>query len=278
MKKKFSLLAGGAVAVAGFAQTIHAQNITESTTAVTAWSGTPVFETGSTPTVGNGGTTNDNDSWGANGTAGEGVNGQGSLGEAFIATASGTLSTAQLVMAGSSGTFNVELYDLGAPQSGFQVATGGSPAQIQQVNTLGTAPAAGSAGTYNGGTNLLTAGDQITFGGTATDTLMLLSFGGTDSNVQLVAGELYMLALDPTNNLTASGIWWQRGGLTAVAGADNQAEGLNEDGVDGVQNFEGKSTVRDFDLAITEVPEPASASVVALGAVGLFTRRRNKTA
>jgi hypothetical protein len=190
-------------------------------------------------------------------------------------------------MAGSSGTFNVELYDLGTPQSGFQVAPGGSPAQIQQINTLGSAVVAGSGGTYTGGPNLLAGNstnglDNFTFAGTASETVMTLTFGGTDSAVSLVAGELYALAIDPVgNNITGpySSIWWQRGGLTTVSGADNQAEGLNEDGVDGMQVFEGKSTVRDFDLAITEVvPEPASISLVALGAVGLFSRRRNKTA
>src|ERR1700678_2611308 len=64
---------------------------------VSAWTGTPVFETGPAPTTGSGGTSNDNDNWGGNA---DGTAGFGAIGESFEVTSAGTLSTAQLILTG----------------------------------------------------------------------------------------------------------------------------------------------------------------------------------
>ena len=66
-------------------------------------------------------------------------------------------------------------------------------------------------------------------------TLQMMTFGGADANVQLVAGELYLLSLDPTAN--ADGTWWVRGGVPTTG----PGKGHNADGVNGMQNFEGKT-------------------------------------
>jgi hypothetical protein len=251
--------------------TAQAQNIVGSTSSTSAWLGSPVYQTGAGPNTDSGGTTQDNDSWGgnANGTAGFGA-----LGQAFEVTTSGTLGSVELSLSGSPMVFNVELYNLGPAQTGYQAASG-NPPQITQINTLGSPVTAGSAGTYNGGPDLLAAGDQFTFAGVMSgNTLETLTFGGADSSVSLIAGDIYVLSLDPTNN--ADNTWWQRGGLPASA--YNTGEGLNADGVDGMQAFEGKSSVRDFDLAVTEVvPEPATMALFGLGTVvGTFVLRRRK--
>jgi hypothetical protein len=59
--------------------------------------------------------------------------------------------------------------------------------------------------------------------------------------------------------------------------AYNTGEAMNEDGVAQMQNFENKSSVRDFDTAVV-VPEPATLGLLAVGAVGLMARRRAKKA
>jgi hypothetical protein len=240
-----------------------------------AWNvnGTTVFETGATPTGGSGGVSTDNDSWGGNAN---GANGYGALGMCFTVTQSGVLSTAQVVFTGNTATFNVELYDLGPTPAGYQtgVATPYYPA-VKQINALTTPVAASSGGlpspgyTLNGGLNLL-ASSSFTYTAVAGTDLVTLPFTG--SPVNLVTGELYLLSLDPTAN--ADSTWWTRGGLPVSA--YNTGEGVNADGVDGMQAFEGKTTsVRDMDLAITEaVPEPSTIALGVIGASSLLLRRR----
>lgn len=256
--KRIVLTAVAAVAAVGMSRTVQAQNIVGSTTGTTSWSGTPVFATGTTPVTNSGGTTNDNDSWGGNSN---GSNGFGALAETFEVTQSGILSTAQMTMAGGSATFNVELYDLGPVSNypGYQAASG-NPPTITQLNGVG-------GGTYP---DLLAANDQFTYAGTATDNVEVLTFQNADSAVQLNTGELYLLSLDPTAN--ADTTWWQRGGLPSAA--FNTGEGMNADGVNGLQNFESKTSVRDFDTAITLAPEPAVVSLLGVAALGLISRRR----
>lgn len=233
------------------------------------WTGTPVFQTGATSTSDSGGTTNDNDSWGGDSN---GTGTWGALAETFEVSAAGTLSTAQITMDGGTQQFNVELYDLGPAQAGYQSAPGNAP-QVTQVNDEGGAVVPSTGGTYNGGLNLLASGDNFTYTAVANQALVTLTFTGTDAAVALIPGELYALSLDPTSN--ANGTWWERGGVPVAA--YNTGEGLNEDGVDGQQAFEGKTSVRDFDTAITEVPEPTSLSLIGLGSLGLIARRRTKT-
>jgi hypothetical protein len=249
------------IAAMGLSQPVQAQNITGSTSPISAWLGTPTYETGLAPTTGNGGTSQDNDNWGgnANGTAGFGA-----LGQSFEVSTSGTLQNVQIVMAGSAATFNVELYDLGAyPASGY-------PSVPQQINQLG----------QNGGTgvNLLQPGDSLSYQGAAGQTLQTMTFGGADANVQLVTGELYLLSLDPTAN--ADGTWWVRGGVPSTG----PGMGYNADGVNGLQNFEGKTGtgltgIRDFDTSVTTtaVPEPCTMALLSLGALACASvRRRSK--
>jgi hypothetical protein len=251
-----------ALAGLGLTQAVKASNITATTTAVSGgWiAGQPIaYETGGTPTGGSGGTSQDNDSWGNTGSgAGNGINTFGSLGQAFEASSSGILSSAQIVLAGGPELFNVELYNLGPAPANWPSATTTTP--VPQFNSV-TA-------------NLLASGDQFQFYGTSNNTLDTLTFSGADSNVSLTAGNVYILALDPTNS-SASGVWWQRGGVPVTA--YNTGEGVNIDGVDGYQNFEGKtgsSGIRDMDTAITLVPEPTSIGLLGLASVSLLARRR----
>lgn len=273
MKMKFAALAGAAVAGLGFIQAANAQNIAGSTSSTSSWVGTPVFQTGAGPTTDSGGTTNDNDSWGGNSN---GANGFGALGMLFEVTTSGTLGTAQLGMAGAAATFNVELYNLGTPPSGYQAASG-SPAVVTGISGVGSGFISVNGGAYNAAPDLLQAGDTFTYNGVgAGDDLEVLTFQNADASVPLIAGDLYMLSLDPTAN--ADGTWWQRGGLPAAA--YNTGEGINTDGAGVFQQFESKSSVRDFDLAITEapVPEPATFGLIGIASLGLLARRRRQIA
>lgn len=272
-RRTIAVLASAGVAALGLTRQVQAQitesEVNETAPATTPWNSagqTLVFQTGQFAASDSGGTTNDNDSWGGNAN---GANGFGALAEAFTVTQSGNLASAQLVLAGATETFNVELYDLGAPQAGYQAASG-NPGQIQQINGVGGAVAAGSGGTYNGGPNLLNSGDNFTYNSQPNSSLVTLTFAET---VPLSTGQLYVLSLDPTTN--ADNTWWQRGGLPAAA--YNTGEGLNADGVQGLQTFEGKTSVRDLDSAIT-VPEPASIGVIGFTAAALLARRRRKTA
>ncbi len=257
MQKIIKTLACGAVATLaaiGLSRPVQAQAPATSTSSTNAWLGTPVYQTGPAPTTGSGGTTQDNDSWGgnANGTAGAGA-----LAQAFEVTTSGILSTAELVMSGSPASFNVELYSLG-PASSFSnyPAAPGNPPAITQLNQVG--------GTNS--PNLLTSSAQVSFAGVATgQTLWTLTFGGAgdtaNGDVQLVVGNIYLLSLDPTAN--ADGTWWVRGAVPVAA--YNTGEGFNADGVEGLQCFEGKSSVRDFDLAITEGTAVVTSNATVLG-------------
>lgn len=261
-----------ALAVMGISRLAQAQNIVASGSSsnATSWTGTPVYETGDTPVDQSGGTTNDNDSWGGNAN---GSGGFGALAQMFEVTTPGTLATAQLTMAGATATFNVELYDEGPVPAGYQAASGSTPT-ITQINNVGNVAPSDTPPTITGGTNLLKSGDGFTYTAVAsTNNLETLTFQGADANVQLVTGELYMLSLDPTAN--ADSTWWVRGGLPTAA--YNTGEGLNADGVAGLQDFEGKTSVRDFDLGITEaaVPEPATLGLLGIGCLGLLKRRRS---
>jgi hypothetical protein len=275
--KAFAFGTVATVAAIGLGQTAFGQaagDVSESQGAVgSSWNITPSVSTGPAPTTGNGGTSQDNDSWGgnANGTAGFGA-----LAQTFELSAPGTLSSVQLVLAGSPATFNVELYDLGPyPASGY-------PNTGQQINSIGNN--GGGSGiqnllswTYIPGTYTSTY-DQFTFNGASGQDLVTLSFGNLDGNIQLAAGELYMLSLDPTAN--ADNTWWVRGG-TASTGPYNTGEGYNADGSYGLQNFEGKtggqSGIRDFDLGVDVVPEPSTMALLGMGAFAWsFVRRQTK--
>ncbi len=275
--KSFAIVTLATIATAGLPQNVLGQaagDITETQVAVgSSWGITPSVSTGPAPTTGNGGTSQDNDSWGgnANGTAGSGA-----LAQTFELSSPGTLSSVQLVMSGAPATFNVELYDLGPyPASGY-------PNTGQQINSIGNGGSGGAnllQWTYMPGTYTSTY-DQFAFNGAGSGVqdLVTLTFGNLDGNIQLAAGELYMLSLDPTAN--ADSTWWVRGG-TASTGVYNTGEGYNADGNYGMQNFEGKmggqSGIRDFDFGADTVPEPSTMALLGVGAFAWrFMRRQTR--
>jgi hypothetical protein len=125
--------------------------------------------------------------------------------------------------------------------------------------------------------NLLSTGDTFTLGSSANVSLVTLTFGGADATQVLSPGNVYLLSLDPTS--AAGGTtFWLRGGFTDAA--YNTGEGMNTDSSSNAlayQNFEGKTTIRDFDTAVTEVPEPSSLAVISVGALlGTSRVRRRK--
>jgi len=251
------------------ATSVQAQNIVGSTSSTSSWLGAPVYQTGLAPTTDSGGTSQDNDNWGGNAN---GTDTFGALGQAFVVTTSGTLQNVQLVLAGAAATFNVELYNMGAAPASWPSATVGGAATITQYNNLGGTTGSFSGSTGTGGLNLLQAGDQFTYNGASGQTLQTLTFQNLDAGVSLIAGNVYILSLDPTAN--ADGTWWVRGGVPVAA--YNTGEGLNADGVAGMQNFEGKTSIRDFDTAVTlAVPEPASMTLMGLGVLAILIRRRH---
>src|SRR5580658_4740736 len=136
MKKKFLVLAGAGVAALGLSQAAQAALIPTTTSSTSSWLGTPVYKTGPAPTTGNGGTTQDNDSWGGNAN---GLNGFGALAMTFEVSQAGTLGAVQLSMAGSPQLFNVELYDMGSAST-YAYSTAGGNVGITQINGLGQEP------------------------------------------------------------------------------------------------------------------------------------------
>ena len=156
MRGTIAVLAAAAVAALGLSQQVQANIVADTTITSTAnWAGSPVSETGAQPTTGSGGTSQDNNNWGGNAN---GLNGFGALAQAFEVTTSGTLATAQLVMAGSPATFNVELYNFGPAPSGYQAAPGNAPF-ITQINGVGNATSQINSQPFAAAPNLLQTGD-----------------------------------------------------------------------------------------------------------------------
>jgi hypothetical protein len=262
-------LAAGTVANATLTPTNTAQ--------LAAWSsGSLVFQTGNAPTTDSGGTSQDNAGWGQQPS---GTGGFGSLAETFTVSSSGTVQNFQVVMAGAPQTFNVELYDLG-PVSSFNAGTAGVyPAVPGQSNFVATTNSPNTAGV-----DLLSNSfgppatfDQFVFNGLGTGVQSLFTLTPSET-VNLSTGELYALALDPT--ASAANTWWVRGGTPSAS--FSTGEGWQTDSATyafAYQNFEGKagpysSGGRNFDMAVTLAPEPASLGMIGLGAMSFLARRR----
>lgn len=267
MKK--TILSITSLSVLALAGSVQAGPVGATASSTTAWSsGTIAFETGAAPTTGSGGTSQDNDNWGATGAPGSGSGAFGSLAETFTVSTAGTLNSVQVVMAGSSETFDINLYDLGSVAS-FNAGTAGVypivPAQL------------------NFGDDLLNTSDQFAYAANTGQNLYTLSLGSEGINLQ--TGEVYAFTLDPTDS-SASSVWWVRGG-TPNASYGN-GEGWNTDSASygfAYQNFEGKagpysSGGRSFDMAVTvsPIPEPTSLALLGMGALAgaMVIRRRNR--
>jgi hypothetical protein len=245
MKNTIKAFACGTVATLaaiGLSHQVQGQNyVTESQTSTLAWSGTPVYQTGPTPESGSGGSTHDVSNWGTGG----GVNGCGSVGQAFTVTSAGYLTSAQLVMAGNTGTFNVELYDVGSASSlGFPPIYSSETAVPSAMNQI-------NINASYGRPNLLSTGDSFTTTPMAGEELITLTFSGVDANVYLTTGEVYMLALDPTANVSRGSTWWSRD--TYPVAAYDTGMAMNEDSASyayAYQALGGRSTIRDLDTAV----------------------------
>lgn len=221
---------------------VHAQ-VSESDGLGTSWLGSPTFQSG-LPTV----FTTSEGNFGSTGGAG----GFGALAQSFELGSGGTLNNIQLVLAGGVQTYQIELYDLGAyPVSGYP-ATSATYTPGSLVNLLPT----GLTFTYNAGASGAQNVAQLTFSGAAA--------------VALNTGELYAFQIDP---MTSTASFWARDGVQTVTG---QAYRMNQFSAGNMGALNG--AIRDFGMAVTvtPVPEPATMTLMGLGALAglMFIRRQ----
>jgi len=255
----FSVLA---LASAAQANTVGGVTVNETDGLGTSWLGTPTFATFPNPTplsnVGNGG-----NAYSAEGNFNQANGvvtldepyGQGGLAQTFSLTSGGQLTDLQFGFSGGATTLGVFIFDLG-PASGYTVATSST-----------------FTPSYNGGAaDLLPSGLQFTYNAGDGGTLNIADANFTGTGINLLAGEEYAVALEPTANPS---LQWSRSGLLSPNPPD-QGYRYNQFGGGTGQYGAINGTIRVFSLAVTVVPEPTVMALMGAGIAltGVLIRRR----
>jgi hypothetical protein len=309
MKKKVAsavvLASSAALTAAAHGQITYTEyNSTTANPGQTAWTGVPTPNAANTasesPTTGTAAVNTVPDFTTADGPGASNDLNTISWGQSFEAMVSGPLTNIEIIVTGTPPeTFNLGLYNAGSAGTTTALAGAGTVGNTSPLTGQGSAgytqgTGGGTPGTnsstfggngngttsnsgnyINTSTNLLTDGAGITLTGYGTNpnatgqmsAIVDFQFSGVDS-VNLVAGEEYVFDLTPT---TSSVLFFDRNG-TYPASYYPYGEAFK-----GQESLNGNSQ-RSFALGVVvaTVPEPASASIVALGALGLLARRRNK--
>jgi hypothetical protein len=250
-----------ALATAAQANTVGGVTVAETDGLGTSWLGSPTFATFPNPTplanVGGGG-----NAFSAEGNFNQTAGvvtlnepyGFGGLAQTFHLTSGGTLTDLQFGFSGGATTLGLFIFDLG-PASGYTVATSST-----------------FTPSYNGGApDLLPSGLQITYNGGAGGTLNIASASFTGTGINLLAGEEYAVALEPT---ASPSMQWSRSG--AVASPPDQIYRYNQFGGTIGQYGALNGAVRVASLAVTVTPEPTTMALMGAGIAltGLLIRRR----
>lgn len=308
--RKFTILSVAAAAALGFdlrAQGQIAVNVYNSTTAnpgFTGWTGVPTPNSADTTMESQTtGAAPSNEMTGfttADGPGGGADSNPSSWGQSFEAMTSGSLTNIEILVTGTPpATINIALYDAGSAGATTANAAAGSVGNASPLTGQGSAGYTGGVGggtpgtnsttfggggngtTTNGGhyinttTNLLTDGSGLTMTGYGTNpnatgamsAILDFQLSGVDS-VSLVAGEEYVFQVSP---VTGS-LFYDRNGASSAAFYP-YGEAFK-----GQESLNGNSQ-RSFALGVVvAVPEPASLSLVSLGALSLLARRRGNLA
>jgi hypothetical protein len=252
-----------ALATAAQANTVGGVTATEADGLGTSWLGTPNFATVPNPTpfanLGNGGNAFVAEGNFNNGTALT-LNepyGFGGLAQTFSLTTGGPLQSLQFGFSGGAQTLGIELFDLG-PASGYTVATSST-----------------FTPSYNGGAaNLLPNGLQVSYAASGGGALNTAQVSFTGNAVNLLSGEEYAVALEPT---AAPSMQWSRSG--AIANLTYQGYRYNQFGSGSTATGQYGAInggIRTFSLAVTLVPEPTIMALMGAGIAltGVLIRRR----
>jgi PEP-CTERM motif len=250
-----------ALATAAQANTAGGVTVNETDGLGLSWLGTPTFATFPNPTplanVGNGG-----NAYSAEGNFNQSAGvvslnepyGFGGLAQTFSLTTGGTLTDLQFGFSGGATTLGLFIFDLG-PASAYTVATSST-----------------FTPSYNGGAaNLLPNGLQFTYNGGAAGALNIADANFTGTGINLLAGEEYAVALEPTAN---PAMQWSRSG--AVVNPPDQEYRYNQFGGTIGQYGALNGAVRVASLAVTVTPEPTTMALMGAGIAlcGLLIRRR----
>ena len=251
-----------ALATAAQANTVGGVTVNETDGLGTSWLGTPTFTTFPNPTplanVGGGG-----NAYSAEGNFNQTAGvvtlnepyGLGGLAQTFSLTSGGTLTDLQFGFSGGATTLGLFIFDLG-PASGYSVATSST-----------------FTPSYNGGAaDLLPSGLQFTYNGGAAGALNIADANFTGTGINLVAGEEYAVALEPT---ASPSMQWSRSGSLSPNPPD-QVYRYNQFGGTIGQYGAINGSIRVASLAVTVTPEPTTMALMGAGIAltGLLIRRR----